>query len=145
MHVAGRTCTVSLYSPLFLRATFTFPKNYPHSAAPTIELERNADITLKSRAFLLQSIRKLMASRTQRGLPSLEMALRFLLGDRSYLDNEPQEDDDDDDDDGDEELEGQGLGAVAAEILRNNFNVPPPRRGGAIFGPQGEPKSSPRW
>lgn len=78
-----------------------------------------------------------MAARTKRGLPSLELALRFLLGNRKF-DNQPQdEDDDDDDDDVNEEMDAPGIGAVAAEILRNNFNVPPPRRGGAVFGPQG--------
>lgn len=130
---------MSLYSPLFLRATFHFPKNYPHTAAPTIELERSADIPLKSRAFLLQSIRKLLAARSQRGLPSLELALRFLLGDRTSFDHKAQDDDDDDDDDdADEEVDVPNIGSVAAEILRNNFNVPPPKRGGAVFGPHGE-------
>ncbi|KAM0786987.1 hypothetical protein ACM66B_002405 [Microbotryomycetes sp. NB124-2] len=143
VHVAGRTCTVSLYSPLFIRATFHFPKNYPHSAAPAIDIERNVDIPQKSRAFLLQSIRKLMANRTQRGQPCLEQALRFLLGDRaSILDGQggPKSGggDEDVDDVDDEAIEGQAIGAVAADILRNNFNVPPPRRAGAIFGPSGQ-------
>lgn len=82
----------------------------------------------------------MMSSRAGRGLPSLELALRFLLGDRSSLDDKPlqEEDDDDDDDDVEEGLEGGVAGAVAPEILRNNFNVPPPRRGGAVFGPRGE-------
>ncbi|KAK4704736.1 SEA/GATOR complex protein SEA3/WDR59, partial [Phenoliferia sp. Uapishka_3] len=138
VHVAGRTCTVSLYSPMFIRATFTFPKNYPHSSAPAIEIERNADIPLKSRAFLLQSIRKLMALRSQRGSPSFEQALRFLLGDRSDLEKpRPEEGSDDDDDDADEGLEGLTMGG-GADILRNNLNVPPPRRGGAVFGPAGQ-------
>lgn len=133
VHIAGRTCTVSLYSPMFLRATFTFPKHYPLSAAPSIDLERNTDISLKSRAFLLQSLRKLMASRTQRSLPSFELALRFLLGDRSDLDNKPIPFEEDDDDEGDLAASA----GVASEILRNNVNVPPPRRGGATFGPHG--------
>ncbi|KAK4047078.1 hypothetical protein OIV83_005641 [Microbotryomycetes sp. JL201] len=139
VHVAGRTCTVSLYSPLFIRATFHFPKNYPYSAAPAIDIERNVDIPQKSRAFLLQSIRKLMANRTQRGQPCLEQALRFLLGDRTSFEggakNLGEEDGEDVDD---EAIEGQAIGAVAADILRNNFNVPPPRRAGAVFGPSGQ-------
>ncbi|KAK4047185.1 hypothetical protein OIO90_006294 [Microbotryomycetes sp. JL221] len=145
VHVAGRTCTVSLYSPLFIRATFHFPKNYPHSAAPAIDIEKNVDIPQRSRAFLLQSIRKLMANRTQRGQPCLEQALRYLLGDRTSfesgrgnLNNSNQGDVDEGDDVDDEAIEGQAIGAVAAEILRNNFNVPPPRRAGAIFGPNGQ-------
>lgn len=116
--------TVSLYMPSFLRATFTFPKTYPTTSA-TVEIERSADVNLKSRAFLLQSVRKLMAARKERGQPSFEVALRFLLGDRSVVDEEIAKDDDDDDDDG--ELGGS-----------IHYNVPPPRRAGASFGPHGQ-------
>ncbi|GAA6036347.1 hypothetical protein JCM8097_001678 [Rhodosporidiobolus ruineniae] len=133
VHVAGRTCTVSLYSPLFLRATFTFPRAYPSSAPPTIELERSVEISLKQRAAILQGVRRLMALRAEKGLPSLEHALRYLLGDRS-LDRVEQEEDDDE---AEEALEGSTLANVNADILRNNVNVPPPRRGGAVFGPSG--------
>ncbi|SGY76496.1 BQ5605_C005g03494 [Microbotryum silenes-dioicae] len=139
--VASRSCTVSLYSPLFLRATFTFPRQYPHSAPPSIELERNADVTLKSRAALLQGVRKLMAGRAQRGAHSLEPALRFLLGDRSVLD-ETRElvGEDDDDDEVDDALEDGVTGNVPAGVVRLNLrvNVPPPRRCGASFGARGQ-------
>lgn len=142
VHVAGRSCTVSLYSPMFIRATFTFPKNYPHSAAPAIEIERNADIPLKSRAFLLQSIRKLMALRSQRGTPSFEQALRFLLGDRTDLESKPramdEDEDDEDDDDAEEGFEGITMGSGGP-----GMNILPPRRGGAVFGPSGA-RFSPR-
>ncbi|BGP19369.1 hypothetical protein JCM10213v2_007458 [Rhodosporidiobolus nylandii] len=133
VHVAGRTCTVSLYSPLFLRATFTFPRTYPSSAPPAIELERSIEISLKQRAAILRGVRRLMSLRAQKGLPSLEHALRYLLGDRS-LDRA----EDEDDDEAEEALEGATLNAVGAEILRNNVNVPPPRRCGAVFGPSGQ-------
>lgn len=125
---------------MFLRATFTFPKNYPASSPPTIEIERTADISPKSRAFLLQSTRKLMAHRSHRGIPSFEQALRFLLGDRTDLDVKPQAIDDEDDEDGgsdDGEGRAMGVGGLAAEILRNNINTPLPRRSGATFGPAG--------
>ncbi|GAA5873777.1 hypothetical protein JCM1840_002070 [Sporobolomyces johnsonii] len=133
VHVAGRTCTVSLYSPLFLRATFSFPKKYPSSAPPAIELERSADISLKHRATLLQGVRKVMASRAERSLPSLEVALRYLLGDKSFDRIE-----EDDDDEAEEILEGSALANLPPDLLRNNANVPPPRRGGATFGPSGQ-------
>ncbi|GAA5886525.1 hypothetical protein JCM6882_001674 [Rhodosporidiobolus microsporus] len=134
VHVAGRTCTVSLYSPLFLRATFTFPRNYPPSAPPAIELERSVEISLKQRAAILQGVRRLMSLRVEKGLPSLEQALRYLLGDRS-LDRAEEEDDDEA-----EEVLDETTANPAAEILRNNANVlvPPPRRGGATFGPSGQ-------
>lgn len=128
VHVAGRSCTVSLYSPSFIRATFTFPKNYPHSAPPAIDLERNADTSLKARALLLQGIRKLLASRAERGLPSFELALRFLLGDRSDLGDERKEAIEIDEEDEEDVEVGTGI----------SYNIPAPRRGGAVFGPQGQ-------
>ncbi|GAA6059244.1 hypothetical protein JCM10212_006637 [Sporobolomyces blumeae] len=131
--VAGRSCTVSLYSPLFLRATFSFPKKYPGSAPPAIELERNADISLKQRATLLQGVRRMMANRAERGATSLDAALRYLLGDRSF-----DRVDDDDEDEAEEALEGSTLANLPADLLRNNVNVPPPRRGAASFGPTGQ-------
>ncbi|GAA5838036.1 hypothetical protein JCM11251_006830 [Rhodosporidiobolus azoricus] len=134
VHVAGRTCTVSLYSPLFIRATFIFPRNYPSTSPPTIELERSIEISLKQRAAILQGVRRLMSLRAEKSLPSLEQALRYLLGDRS-LDKADEEDDDDA-----EEALDDAMANPAAEILRNNANVlvPPPRRGGATFGPSGQ-------
>ncbi|GAA5900867.1 Mtc5p [Sporobolomyces salmoneus] len=132
VHVAGRSCTISLYSPLFLRATFSFPKRYP-AVPPSIELERSADFSLKQRATLLQGVRKLMTNRSERGLSSLEAALRYLLGDRSFDRIE-----EDDDDEAEEALEGSVLNNLPSNLLRNNVNVPPPRRGGATFGPSGQ-------
>ncbi|GAA5844873.1 hypothetical protein JCM3766R1_004377 [Sporobolomyces carnicolor] len=129
----GSMSIISLYSPLFLRATFSFPKRYPAASAPSIELERSADFSLKQRATLLQGVRKLMASRSERGLPSLEAALRYLLGDRSFDRIE-----EDDDDEAEEALEGSTLNVLPPALLRNNVNVPPPRRGGATFGPSGQ-------
>lgn len=135
IHVAGRSCTVSLYSPLFIRATFNFPRTYPATAPPTIELERSVDLTLKQRASILQGVRRLMALRAERGSPSFEQALRFLSGDRSVEHIEEEEEEDDDAEDG---LQGLGPMSLGADILRNNINVPPPRRGGACFGPSGQ-------
>ncbi|GAA5984809.1 hypothetical protein JCM10908_003515 [Rhodotorula pacifica] len=135
VHVAGRSCTVSLYSPLFIRATFTFPRTYPASSSPTIELERSIDLTLKQRAGILQGVRRLMLLRAERGLPSFEQALRFLSGDRSV---EHIEEEEEEDDDAEEGLEGLGATSLGADLLRNNINVPPPRRGGACFGPRGQ-------
>ncbi|GAA5995621.1 uncharacterized protein JCM10292_005285 [Rhodotorula paludigena] len=133
VHVAGRTCTVSLYSPLFIRAVFSFPRTYPATSPPAIELERSHEITLKQRASLLHGVRRLMSLRAERGLPSLEQALRYLCGDRSV-----ERVEEDDDDEAEEALEGTGRGTLPADILRNNVNVPPPRRGGATFGPSGQ-------
>lgn len=85
-----------------------------------------------------------MASRAQNGLPSLEFALRFLLGERGdLLDSGGKLGkgtlvvEDDDDDEGEEVIRG-GLNLTASQTLGRNINVPPPRRGGAIFGPRGK-------
>ncbi|POY75900.1 hypothetical protein BMF94_0983 [Rhodotorula taiwanensis] len=135
VHVAGRSCTVSLYSPLFIRATFNFPRAYPASAPPQIELERSVDLTLKQRANILQGVRRLMTLRAERGLSSFEQALRFLSGDRTVENIEEEEEEDDEAEDG---LDLAATTTLGADLLRNNINVPPPRRGGACFGPSGQ-------
>lgn len=138
VHIDRRSVTVSLKKGHFLRATFAFPKGYPEKAAPTIDLERNVDVPLKTRAFLLQSVRRLMARQKEKGQPSLELALRFLLGDRAGLEDEAKEEDDDDDDDADDVVAGLVLGDGGDEILPERRNpVPPPRRGGAVFDARG--------
>jgi hypothetical protein len=75
-----------------------------------------------------------MSLRKDKSQPSFEAALRFLLGDRSVLESFPVEkeiDEDDEDDEDDDELSGMGTNIIS-------YNVPPPRRGGATFGPQGK-------
>ena len=70
-----------------------------------------------------------MASRAERGLPSFELALRYLLGDRSDLGDERKEEIGIDEEDEEDEL-GVEVGT--------SYNVPAPRRGGAVFGPRGQ-------
>ncbi|CAO1631710.1 unnamed protein product [Parajaminaea phylloscopi] len=60
--IAKRRCTLSLYGPwahhgetVFLRLSLQFPKNYP-ARAPRHDLEHNASVFLKTRAFLLKSL-----------------------------------------------------------------------------------------
>ncbi|CAE6525450.1 unnamed protein product [Rhizoctonia solani] len=81
-----RTCTVTLNGPwgetqsVFIRITFQFPPEYPRSssrsAAPTIDLEKNPDIALKDRAYILRNLRKIRLHTR----PCLEACLLFLLG-----------------------------------------------------------------
>ena len=94
------------------------------------------DVPLKTRAFLLQSVRRLMAKQKDKALPSFELALRFLLGDRSGLDDEAKEEDDDDDQD--DAVAGLILSDGGDELLADRRNpVPPPKRGGAVFDARG--------
>ncbi|KAG6828743.1 hypothetical protein H0H92_006881 [Tricholoma furcatifolium] len=79
-----RTCTIGLHGPwggptsVFIRVTFTFPREYPQAphplGTPTVDIERNPLISLKDRAFML---RRLAALREQR--PCLEACLKFVL------------------------------------------------------------------
>lgn len=134
-NIQQRTCTVSLKHVYFLRATFTFPKGYPASAAPTINLERNVDVPLPVRARLVQSVRRVMSQHKDKGLPSFEAALTFLLGQGSSLDEDTNQDDDEDDAVGGLLLDGDD-----AELgdRHKHYNLVLPRRVGAVFGPTGK-------
>lgn len=140
--VQARTCSVGLYGPwaakrgvAFLRATFTFPKAYPARKPPTIEIERSADVTARTRAGLLKAAREIMLKHAAEGSPSFEACLQFLLGEKAESGKkvgaagiEGSSDSEDE-----EEIPSR----IDPAILRNNVNVPLPARGGACFGPQG--------
>ncbi|KAJ3564713.1 hypothetical protein NP233_g8108 [Leucocoprinus birnbaumii] len=80
-----RTCTLGLHGPwgerssVFIRITFTFPREYPSSpgpeGTPTIDLERSPLVSLKNRAFMLKRLKAIR----ERKRPCLEGCLRFLL------------------------------------------------------------------
>ncbi|EGG06630.1 uncharacterized protein MELLADRAFT_86473 [Melampsora larici-populina 98AG31] len=134
--VQARTCSVGLYGPwaaregiAFVRATFTFPKAYPQLKPPSIEIERSSDVSARTRAYLLKSARELMQERVRKQEPgALEICLKFLLGDRSLMETEKVERYVD----SDEEMRDPEVG-MRPDILQNNTNVPPPRRGGVWF------------
>ncbi|KAH8096852.1 hypothetical protein BXZ70DRAFT_944805 [Cristinia sonorae] len=80
-----RTCTFGLHGPwgeatsVFIRISFTFPKDYPQAShpggTPQVDLERNPLISMKSRVLILRRLR--IIRETHR--PCLEACLRFLL------------------------------------------------------------------
>ncbi|KAJ7473277.1 hypothetical protein FB451DRAFT_290628 [Mycena latifolia] len=137
-----RTCTLGLHGPwgesssVFIRITFTFPKDYPHAhyprGVPTVELERNPLISLKNRAFILRRLRALR----ERQRPCLEACLRFLSeGEKSgrphAMDSESSDD------------EGEGGTHIsrktrAVSLLRSHKNLAEPRTSQGTFGPNGE-------
>ncbi|KZT54266.1 hypothetical protein CALCODRAFT_473689 [Calocera cornea HHB12733] len=141
--VTARTCTISLHGPwlesdqVFLRATFTFPSNYPRSnstsATPHIELEKTSTLPLRTRAYLLRHLRELRVQRR----PCLEACVRFLLGMPDVNGRFNGADPFDDDDESDDEDRGR-QSAREAMARKFNINVPTARRGGATFGPNGE-------
>lgn len=138
-----RTCTLGLHGPwgesssVFIRVTFTFPREYPQAThpqgTPTVDLERNPLISMKDRASML---RRLRAIREQRR-PCLESCLRFLLfgdeeeqlGEALPMDSESSSDE--------EEPSGRRPRDFTTALLRNNKNLVEPRTSQGTFGPNG--------
>ncbi|KAJ7576839.1 hypothetical protein C8J56DRAFT_971742 [Mycena floridula] len=132
-----RTCTLGLHGPwgdsssVFIRVTFVFPRDYPHSSGiPSIELERNPLISLKNRAFMLRRLRAIRE--TQR--PCLEACLNFLLfrrdekvGHRLPLDSESSSEDEDD-----------RFRTSRDFHVSVHKNLTEPRTSQGCFGPNGE-------
>ncbi|KIK52863.1 hypothetical protein GYMLUDRAFT_233211 [Collybiopsis luxurians FD-317 M1] len=100
---SGATYSYSTQS-VFLRVTFTFPREYPQSSdphihnvdngnslplghLPTVSMEYTPLITMKDRAFMLRKLRRIIASLRERQKPCLEACLRFLVfKDESFID-----------------------------------------------------------
>ncbi|KAG6873263.1 hypothetical protein C0995_001037 [Termitomyces sp. Mi166 len=142
-----RTCTLGLQGPwggttsVFIRVTFTFPRDYPQAThpagTPTVDIERNPLISLKDRAFML---RRLAVLREQR--PCLESCLRFLLfrdNDRSgvptLMESESSTSEDE------EHVVSVGRRKskdVPPTTLRTVKNLVEPRTSQGTFGPNGE-------
>ena len=131
-------------SSVFIRVTFTFPKDYPFSSGPsgtpTVELERNPLISLNDRALMLRRLRAIRETRR----PCLEACLRFLLfgneGERLLRSS------------GSSDIEGfnqenEGVSDrrvpptekddAAYSQLRNDKTLAEPRTSQGVFGPNG--------
>ncbi|KAJ3812903.1 hypothetical protein F5876DRAFT_36386 [Lentinula aff. lateritia] len=150
-HAVGGSGATYAYSTqsVFLRVTFTFPRNYPYSpenhtdlplehplartTTPTVNMEYTPLITMKDRAFMLRRLRRIIATLRERQRPCLEACLRFLVfKDESFV-----------------EIAGGGGGAtghasvrrddeVTMSMLRDNKNLAEPRTCQGSFGPNGE-------
>ncbi|PBK62980.1 hypothetical protein ARMSODRAFT_963822 [Armillaria solidipes] len=138
-----RTCTLGLYGPwgesstVFMRVTFTFPRDYPQAThpdgTPTVNLEQSPLISIKNRAFILRRLKAIRETRR----PCLEACLRFLLcaneeengrtEARNHMDSGSSDDDDD-------EKKGKDF----ALALRNHKNLAEPCTSQGTFGPNGE-------
>ncbi|KAJ7148202.1 hypothetical protein C8R46DRAFT_1167201 [Mycena filopes] len=134
-----RTCTLGLHGPwgesssVFIRITFTFPKDYPNGrhprGTPTVELERNPLISLKNRAFILRRLRALR----ERQRPCLEACLRFLSeGEKSGA---PLPMDSESSDEGEVSRKSRDF---TVSLLRSHKNLAEPRTSQGTFGPNGE-------
>ncbi|KAI0794847.1 hypothetical protein C8Q75DRAFT_847958 [Abortiporus biennis] len=142
-----RTCTFGLHGPwgesasVFIRITFTFPRDYPQAphpvGTPQIDLERNPLVSMKTRVLML---RKLRAIR-ERQRPCLEACLRFLLfGDEddfssihglSAIDSESSSEDE-----AYPTTRRQRDGTIS--LLRGDKNLAEPRTSQGVFGPNGQ-------
>ncbi|GAC96077.1 hypothetical protein PHSY_003656 [Pseudozyma hubeiensis SY62] len=162
VELTRRMCVLTMYGPwadhepAFLRIKIKFPSSYPRRP-PHFDLERGANISLKTRAYLLRGLSRLSTKAAKAGRPCIEVCARFLIGEpiKSLDDGEPHGDDDDD------EVElttSRGGGSIAtdsdsdpeplafrparsmsikAEQILPGLKIPP-RRMGASFGPNNE-------
>lgn len=122
---------------VFIRITFTFPKEYPQTphpgGTPQVDLERNPLIPFKSRVMILRKLRTIRE--TQR--PCLEACLRFLLfGDEdeytgirgmTAIDSESSDD----------EAYPIRKRDGGVSIPRGDKNLAEPRTSQGVFGPNG--------
>ena len=143
-----RTCTLGLYGPwggnssVFIRVTFTFPKEYPQGphprGTPSLELERSPLVHVKDRAFMLRRLKFIR----ERRRPCLEACLRFLLfgtddevsaaGTRGRM---PLDSESSSDDDG---MPATKSKEITANLLRGHKNLAEPRTSQGIFAPNGQ-------
>ena len=121
---------------MFLRITFTFPRDYPHAnyprGTPGVDLERSPLISIKQRAFILRRLRDIR----ERRRPCLEMCLKFLLyGDeedslhRVAIGSESSSEDD---------APIARRGDPTSTVLRGDKNLAEPRTSQGVFGVNGE-------
>ncbi|EST09428.2 WD40 repeat [Kalmanozyma brasiliensis GHG001] len=157
VELTGRMCVLTMYGPwadhepAFLRIKIKFPPTYPRRA-PHFDLERSANISLKTRTYLLRGLARLSSKSAKAGRPCLEVCARFLIGEPVKLLDEDERD----------EAEGEGEGttsrgggsmasdsdsehglisfrparqAAGADTVKLKM---PARRMGATFGPNNE-------
>ncbi|KAI0635452.1 hypothetical protein C8Q77DRAFT_1217270 [Trametes polyzona] len=134
-----RTCTFGLQGPwgestsVFLRVTFTFPRDYPQAGVPKVDLERSPLISINQHASILRRLREI--GRSQR--PCVEKCLKFLLfGDQQ--ENSARHANVDSDWSSDEEAPTTNKGDNALSSLRNNKNLAEPRTSQGVFCANGQ-------
>ncbi|KAJ3918668.1 hypothetical protein F5877DRAFT_42086 [Lentinula edodes] len=159
-HAVGGSGATYAYSTqsVFLRVTFTFPRNYPYNpenhtdlplehplartTTPTVNMEYTPLITMKDRAFMLRRLRRIIATLRERQRPCLEACLRFLVFKDESFNGEDLGDSDSSEEDIQRMAEmGNHVGRddeVTMSMLRDNKNLAEPRTCQGSFGPNGE-------
>ncbi|KAI0746476.1 hypothetical protein C8Q80DRAFT_1320359 [Daedaleopsis nitida] len=138
-----RTCTFGLQGPwgestsVFLRITFTFPREYPQAhypdGIPTVDLERSPLISIRQRAFILRRLREMR----EKERPCLEKCLSFLFfgdqqedsGHHAAIDSESSSED---------EAPAARRGEPGPSALRGDKNLAEPRTSQGVFGVNGQ-------
>lgn len=122
---------------MFIRVSFRFPKSYPQSGVPDIDLERNPLVSMQNRAFMLRRLRGIRDRRR----PCLEACLRFLLfadeDERDGIRIDSGSSNEEEDDDAQKGDGGRKSRDFTVSLLRNNKNLAEPRTSQGVFGPNG--------
>ncbi|KAI0763928.1 hypothetical protein BD413DRAFT_197550 [Trametes elegans] len=140
-----RNCTFGLQGPwgestsVFLRVTFTFPRDYPQTTypspdgVPTVDLERSPLISMKQRAFLLRRLKEIR----ERERPCLEKCLKFLLfGDR--VEDSSRHAAIDSGSSSEDEESNVRKGDTSLPALRGDKNLAEPRTSQGVFSANGQ-------
>ncbi|PCH41343.1 hypothetical protein WOLCODRAFT_100364 [Wolfiporia cocos MD-104 SS10] len=135
-----RACTFGLHGPwgdstsVFIRITFTFPRDYPQATyphgVPSVDLERNPLISIKNRAFILRRLRTIR----EHERPCLEKCLRFLLfGDEEERLARHMRMDSESSSDEESRPVGRLRRSASFTLLRNDKNLAEPRTSQGVF------------
>ncbi|KAH8109914.1 WD40-repeat-containing domain protein [Phellopilus nigrolimitatus] len=139
-----RSCTFGLHGPwgessvnVFVRVTFTFPRDYPHGkhprGTPLVEIERSPLISVKMRAHMKKGLKDIRESQR----PCLEACLRFLLfSDGGRRGQKPNIDSGTSDED--EPMDTNNSKDFSASLIRDHPNLAEPRSSQGVFGPNGQ-------
>lgn len=121
---------------VFIRVTFTFPKDYPHgttlSSAPIIDAERSPLVSTRRRAYMLRRLKEIRLNNR----PCLEACLKFLLfsdrqpGRPSTFDASSSSENEDD-------KEGHLDQDIVFALLRDHQNLAEPRTTQGAFSVNG--------
>ncbi|KAH9843960.1 uncharacterized protein C8Q71DRAFT_21868 [Rhodofomes roseus] len=140
-----RKCTFGLHGPwgegtsVFIRTTFTFPRDYPQASYPNgiprVDMDRTPLIDMPTRAFILRRLRVIR----EKERPCLEKCLRFLLfGDDEKRDGRRNGIDSESSSDEDMPPSTRRNRGTSFSLLRTDKNLAEPRTSQGVFGPNGQ-------
>ncbi|TFY69478.1 hypothetical protein EVJ58_g381 [Rhodofomes roseus] len=140
-----RKCTFGLHGPwgegtsVFIRTTFTFPRDYPQASYPNgiprVDMDRTPLIDMPTRAFILRRLRAIR----EKERPCLEKCLRFLLfGDDEKRDGRRNGIDSESSSDEDMPPSTRRNRGTSFSLLRTDKNLAEPRTSQGVFGPNGQ-------